>query len=696
MDDQEVFEASRSIVAAIDSGRDDEARLQLIQVLSKYPREKSVYAELLNHLIRITGLYPYMQPESSRWEDRLVAEMFRPGGDSDGLPILHREQSLLLKRLLDGDSVAVSAPTSFGKSFVVDALIQLNKPKNVVIVVPTVALTDETRRRIRKRFAREYKIITTVDEELGDRNILIFPQERVFGYLGKLPELDLLIIDEFYKASGGYDKDRSGTLQVAMLELSSIAKQRYFLAPNISTLKETLFVEGMDFLKLDFHTVFLDVVELWGQIGGDTEAKANLLLEILDHSASKTLVYAGTYSGIDQVATFLLSSIAPEPTSLLIDFSAWLAANYSPTWQVTNLVQRRIGVHNGRLHRSLSQIQIRLFEESEGLNCLISTSSIIEGVNTSAGNVVVWSNKNGRMRLDDFTYKNIIGRSGRMFKHFIGNVFVLEKPPADTQNHLAIDLDTDVLGTFDTGIVDGRLTKEQAAALKMNEATLFDAIGVNSYGDLDEDVELTSHSVQDTAKIAGELRSNSAEWNGVAYLNSDDPEEWDRILYLLLKLRPGIWNTRYSSFVKFVKLLSQNWSLSLPQLLDRIGEIDLGIDQFFQLERSVSFNLSSLVADVNAIMKMLGMQAVDLSPFVVKLSYAFLPRLVYQLEEYGLPRSLSRKINRSGVVDLEDDGKTLHSVLAEFSSIGLEGVINETEDLMRFDLYILEYFFDGL
>ncbi|TOJ55382.1 hypothetical protein CGI36_24620, partial [Vibrio parahaemolyticus] len=80
------------------------------------------------------------------------------------------------------------------------------------------------------------------------------------------------------------------------------------------------------------------------------------------------------------------------------------------------------------------QIQVRLFEEEHGLKNLVSTSSIIEGVNTSAENVVLWSNLSGRgrARINDFSYKNIIGRGGRMFRHFIGKIYILEKPPEET------------------------------------------------------------------------------------------------------------------------------------------------------------------------------------------------------------------------------------------------------------------------
>ena len=89
---------------------------------------------------------------------------------------------------------------------------------------------------------------------------------------------------------------------------------------------------------------------------------------------------------------------------LLNSFADWLSKNYEENWDLVNLVRRGVGVHNGSLHRSLSQIQIKLFEEQEGLNRIVSTSSIIEGVNTSAENVILWRNKSGRTNIDNFTY----------------------------------------------------------------------------------------------------------------------------------------------------------------------------------------------------------------------------------------------------------------------------------------------------
>src|SRR5690554_7165959 len=228
----DIFETCHKINDLLIADDENEARNELIKLLDFHEQQNIAYSELVNHLIRESGLYPYLDLETASWQDKFVYEVFKADvGEREELT-LHREQSALLKKLLDGKSLAVSAPTSFGKSFVIDAYISMIKPQNVVIIVPTIALTDETRRRLYKKFANEYKIITTTEVELGEKNIFIFPQERAINYVNKIENLDILIIDEFYKASSNFDKDRSPTLVKAILKLGKVAKQKYFLAPN--------------------------------------------------------------------------------------------------------------------------------------------------------------------------------------------------------------------------------------------------------------------------------------------------------------------------------------------------------------------------------------------------------------------------------------------------------------------------------
>ena len=86
----------------------------------------------------------------------------------------------------------------------------------------------------------------------------------------------------------------------------------------------------------------------------------------------------------------------------------------------------------------------------------------------------------------------------------------------------------------------------------------------------------------------------------------------------------------------------------------------------------------------------------DISPFIAKISHAFLPSLVYQLEEYGLPRMISKKVHDSGLINFLDPELTIHEAIDLFNNIGKSRLINETKRLDDFDIYILKYFYDGI
>lgn len=692
----EIFETCHKINDLLISNNENEARNELIKLLDFHAKEKIPYSELVNHLIRESGLYPYLELDTASWQDKFVYEIFKADvGESEEVT-LHREQSGLLRKLLEGKSLAVSAPTSFGKSFVIDAFIRINKPQNVVIIVPTIALTDETRRRLYKKFASEYKIITTTEIDLGEKNIFIFPQERAINYVDKIESLDILIVDEFYKASFNFDKDRSPTLVKAILKLGKIAKQRYFLAPNISSLDDNPFTQGMEFYPLDFNTVYLEQKSYFEEFKGDEELKSQKLLEIIGYPNTKTLIYAGTYVNIEKLSNLLIGSFENKESKILSDFSKWLSSNYDFNWSLTNLIKRGVGVHNGRLHRSLSQIQVKLFEEEAGIDNIISTSSIIEGVNTSAENVVIWSNKNGRVKINDFTYKNIMGRGGRMFRHFIGKIFILEEPPKESQTQLDIPFPEEILGDVDEVKFEQELTKEQVAKIILYKEEMSNILGEEIYEKLRKENIFQSSDSEIIKKIAIDMKTNPDDWNGLGFLNSPYPKNWDRFLYKIIKIVPAGWDSKHGVFVAFVKILRNNWFKTIPELLVELDKHEIGVDDFFKLERKVSYKLASLVSDVNILQKeILKDKNYDISRFINWCSHAFLPKNVYLLEEFGLPRMISKKIQQAKLYDFLRTDRTINQVLIDFNEIGIEPILN-IPTLMDFDKYIIEYFFDGI
>lgn len=693
---EQVFDRCHIINGLLIDNQENEARQELIKLLDFHNTNQLAYNPLVNHLIRETGLFPYLELETSNWEERFIYNAFKVDVGEENPLTLHREQSFLLKKLLEGKNIAVSAPTSFGKSFVIDAYIKIKKPNNVLIIVPTLALTDETRRRLYKKFAHEYKIITTSDVELSDKNIFIFPQERAMNYISIVESFDIMIVDEFYKASSKFDKERSPSLIRAMIKLGAKSNQKYYLAPNITSLENNPFTDDMEFIRLDFNTVFLEKHELYNQIKNNDE-KSEVLLEILAKNKGKSLIYAGTYSNIDSLTILFLATYEPVKNELLEMFANWLSKNYDFNWSLTKLVSREIGVHNGRLHRSLSQIQVKLFEEGEGIRNLISTSSIIEGVNTSAENVIIWRNRKGSAKLDDFTYKNIIGRGGRMFKHFIGKIYILEQPPEEGLTQLSIPFPDEILGDLEESKYDGLLTKEQVAKLKFYNDEMAELVGAKVYEELKSESIFQSSNSDLIKAIAIDLTKNPDEWNGLYYLNEFKPENWDRLLYKVIKLQPGNWDCSYKTFVEFIKIMAYNWTKSIPELLKELEDYDVGIDTFFLLERNVTYKFSALLNDLNTLQKrILKNKQYDISKFIKWCSNAFLPKVVFQLEEYGLPRMISKKIHESKVIDFYDSDLTIHKVVEKFNEIGKEMTIEKTNNLDEFDKYILNYFFDGI
>jgi len=149
----EIFETCSFINDLLTNNDEVSARTELIKLLDHHEKNNISYSPVVNHLIRQTGLYPYLQLETSSWQERFVHEAFKVDIGRNKAT-LHREQSSLMKKLVNGENIAVSAPTSFGKSFVIDAFISIKRPSNIMIIVPTIALTDETRRRLYKKFVK--------------------------------------------------------------------------------------------------------------------------------------------------------------------------------------------------------------------------------------------------------------------------------------------------------------------------------------------------------------------------------------------------------------------------------------------------------------------------------------------------------------------------------------------------------------
>lgn len=84
---------------------------------------------------------------------------------------------------------------------------------------------------------------------------------------------------------------------------------------------------------------------------------------------------------------------------------------------------------------------------------------------------------------------------------------------------------------------------------------------------------------------AKNISSNKDEWNGQGFpKNSAFPDDWDRFLYKAINFHPGGWGIEYWKLVEFIKVISNNWNKSIPELLEELERYDIGIDEFLNLE----------------------------------------------------------------------------------------------------------------
>ncbi|EHA6114531.1 DEAD/DEAH box helicase [Campylobacter jejuni] len=698
MTSEQIFDKCVEIYEILnDNNKETEAKRELFYLLDEI-QDKALYPPILNHLIGQFGLYPYMNQSTSILEDRFLLECFKTNIGEDEPKVLHREQSRVLKRLLSNDSLILSAPTSFGKSFIIDALIAIKKPKNILIIVPTISLLDETRRRLTRKFY-DYKIITTTQQtKLENNNIFIFSPERAVEYFSFIRKenikLDFFIVDEFYKISKEYENERFAPLQNAILKYTNISSQRYYVCPNIDKInnKNSILCEGMEFECLNFNTVFININKCYKEQNFKKEQK---IIDIIKRD-EKTLVYTKSQNSIKNVYAILSKNDVVENSNILLEnFSKWLSKYYGKHY-LNNALKIGIGIHHGKLHRCLSQLQVKLFDEKDLLKTIISTSSLIEGINIPAKNLILWDNKNGSKIINHLTYKNIIGRSGRMFKYFIGEVYLFESPNEDNNQEKILDVEIKSESLSINDEINNEIPNNIQVEVENNQLEIIKLIGKDKFNLLKKEASL-KNDLEVIIKIIQILQSEDFNSEIFTYLFNDEPDKW----YILSKIATirefHCRNINDINNVELVKKISRNWIKPLPEL---IKDMQIDLDDFFKFENHVAFKVASLFSDINILQKILYPEKwIDISSFVTKLSNAFLPSVVYTLEEFGLPRIISKKLHECKFINFENKELTLEQVLDKFKEYTAGDIINilkENNLYDDFEDYILNYFYDGL
>lgn len=408
-----------------------EGRDLVIRALDKFMLFDPLEQSLLLNMVRAVGLFPYITPHLSSIaiSDRLAYEAHRVEGVEQGM-VFHHLQAHVFSLIMQGQNVVLSASTSVGKSLVIDAVLAQRRFKKVVVIVPTIALIDETRRRLVKRF-KDFNLITHPSQEPVSEttNVYLLTQERVIQR-PDLADVEFFVLDEFYKIDLGNSTDestRAVDLSLAFHKLAKTGAQFYMLGPHIQK------ISGLDdyeyhFIPSDYSTVAVDIQNF--NLEMRSEERKEKLLELVKTLDSPTLIYCQAPASANRVAEYLIHEAGLKPVPETQEIAEWISKHYHPEWNVPKAISLGIGIHHGGVPRALQQYIVKLFNDGI-IKRIICTSTMIEGVNTSAENVIIYDRRLKSSTFDYFTYKNISGRAGRMNKYFIGKVFMLEAPPLE-------------------------------------------------------------------------------------------------------------------------------------------------------------------------------------------------------------------------------------------------------------------------
>lgn len=602
---------------------------------------------IIDSLARELGLFPYLKIESLNIRDMLAAEAHRISIGKEDI-YFHGPQAEVYYKIIGGQSVVLSAPTSFGKSLIIDALIASERFSNIVIVVPTISLIDETRRRLSK-FSPEFKIVTHSLQSKDDKNIFVLTQERVLEE-DFIDKVDFFVIDEFYKLSPWADGgNRCSLLNEAFYRLYKKCSHFYMLGPNIQGVAGD-FIENVrfEFIKFSFSTVVTEFHDL------TSTEKEDVLAELCESIDGQTIVFCSSPARANSAAELIASNIHFEGEEEALNLADWISENYHEDWVLTNALRCGVGIHHARIPRSVSQYIVDLFNAGK-IKFLVCTSTLIEGVNTATKNIVCYDNKINRENINFFTFNNIAGRSGRMFKHFIGNVYLLAPPP------------TEQLPFVDIPIYSQGPDAPESLLVNMDEKDL-------TQQSRDRIKSITEQNYLDLKTIRGNKTVEPVLQIDFAILMNKNYEAW--INQLLWKGYPSydqlkficslIWDifdgarignrSVFSASQLAFKISELSMRKPISQLIEEAlaykpdEKVDIIVSRILDFRRLwANFHfprlLRAIESIVNSVQKARGASKFcDYSAYSIMVeNYFFDPSLV-ALEEYGLPIEVSSKL----------------------------------------------------
>lgn len=375
----------------------------------------------------------------------------------------------IFSKLKEKDNFSFSGPTSMGKSFLIKQYIKfiVRESKNILILVPTRALIQQTLIDIRQELSNidnKFKLytnsnLTEVEIEDDTSYILIYTPERLMSFLSQKNNINLHIvfIDEAHKLTANDERSITQFSAIQNLLYKNETINLYFSSPNISNpeiylrefqkdkdIENSIHIEespvGQNLYFVDLNEQKLSYI-LDGELielDNDLSKYSNEFDFIKQNGENEksNLVYCASPEKAIIASNKIYDLIIDEIEDKEIEFAIKKIKDYiHEKYYLVKLLKKGIGYHFGQMPQIVRDIIEELYSKDK-LKYLITTATLLEGVNMPTKNIFIFKDDKFNYKTDDgfefentstrVNFWNLVGRAGRYTKELSGNIFCIE------------------------------------------------------------------------------------------------------------------------------------------------------------------------------------------------------------------------------------------------------------------------------
>ncbi|MGE4317734.1 MAG: DEAD/DEAH box helicase [Deferribacterales bacterium] len=380
--------------------------------------------------------------------------------------VLTDYQRCLWGDLTKGHDVLTSAPTSTGKTYIILKYI-INSILNsdgafAAIVVPSRALITEVSKNIYDILkgtpqADDVEIVTVPNKEnkiYKDKTFFVMTQERLFEILqaGDI-YFNFLFIDEAHNIAS---KDRGVLLHLTLQKLLEDSTPQIIISmPSQEYQNSFDSVFDVKFKKritnhssvakiiisvaLQSRNMTIEHFNTQRTLTTKKGFKGSSIEDIANHFGKNdiNIIFRNGKASCESTANALTKLSSETVNDQALEEAADYVENFlHPKFTLANNLRHGIAFHYGSLPSTTRLLIESLMREGK-IKFIACTSTLAEGINLPAKNLFLFNPKiSGTFirseqrrtpdkKIEDVQIKNIIGRAGRMLKHFSGNVFLI-------------------------------------------------------------------------------------------------------------------------------------------------------------------------------------------------------------------------------------------------------------------------------